>query len=145
MPNRVKVIVADDHPLIRMGICRLFEGKSDVEIVGEASDGREAIDLVLKYDADILILDMQMPKMDGIQTLHHLKKIGSRVRTLVVSAFDDIQYTTCVFELGAWGYYLKEEAPTQIVDAVRQASRGDGQGTRPKPSPKLVQKLINCK
>jgi DNA-binding NarL/FixJ family response regulator len=140
--NLVKVLIADDHPLIRMGLSRLFEGKLDIQVVGEAANGQEAISLVEKYQPDVLILDLQMPVMDGVQVLDHLKKCGSKVRTLVVSAFYDPHYTMEIFTHGAWGYYLKEEAPSSMVEAVRQAARGDGQGTRPRPSPKLINRLI---
>jgi DNA-binding NarL/FixJ family response regulator len=138
----VKVVIADDHPLIRMGLCKLFEGKADIQVVGDAANGQEAIRLVEELQPDVLILDLQMPVMDGIQVLDYLKKSGAKVRTLVVSAFYDPPYTIEIFTHGAWAYYLKEEAPTSIVEAVRQAARGDGQGTRPRPSPKIFNKLV---
>jgi DNA-binding NarL/FixJ family response regulator len=143
--EKVKVIIADDHPLIRIGICKLLDGKPDIQVVGEASNGLEAVQLVVKIQPDVLILDIQMPVMDGIQALGYLKKCGSRVRVLIVSAFNDPQYTSEILTLGAWGYYLKEEAPQLIVDAVRQAARGDGKGTRPRPSPQLLGKLSGGK
>ncbi len=139
--SMVRIVIADDHPLIRMGMCKLFEGLADIQIVGEACNGQEAIELVDKFLPDVLILDLQMPVMDGTQVLDQLQQQGSSVRILIVSAFSDNSYTTEVLQQGAWGYYLKEEAPAMIVDAVRQAVRGDGQGTRPRPSPKLIQKL----
>ncbi len=137
----VKVVIADDHPLIRVGLIKLFEGLSDIQIVGEASNGQEALEQVEKHHPDILILDLQMPVMDGEQVLEQLQKNGSKVRILIVSAFHDNFYTTEILKHGAWGYYLKEEAPAMIVEAVRQAAKGDGQGTRPRPSSKLIQKL----
>jgi DNA-binding NarL/FixJ family response regulator len=140
--NIIKVIIADDHPLIRLGLCRLLEGKPDIKVVGEAANGQEAIALVEQHQPDVLILDLQMPVVDGVQVLDHLKKSGAKVRTLVVSAFYDPQYTMEIFTHGAWAYYLKEEAPNSIVDAVRLAARGDGQGTRPRPSPKLINRLV---
>lgn len=142
--NSIKVLIADDHPLIRLGYRKLLDGKSDIQIVGEASNGREAIELVEKCNPDVLILDLQMPVMDGIQALEHLKNLGSKVRVLIVSAFLDNQYTSEVLSRGAWGYYLKDEAPNIIVDAVRQAARGDGQGTRPRPSLQLIKKLTSA-
>jgi DNA-binding NarL/FixJ family response regulator len=137
----VKVIIADDHPLIRIGIRKLFDRILDIRVVGEASNGQEAVELVEKYRPEVLILDLQMPIMDGIQALDYLQKSGSQVRVLIVSAFNDPQYTSEVLTRGAWGYYLKDEAPALIVEAVRMAARGDGQGTRPRPSPRLINKL----
>lgn len=142
--GKVRVIIADDHPLIRMGIRKLFEGMHDIHLIGEASNGKEAIELVEKHDPDVLILDLQMPIMDGIQVLEHLQHCGSKVRILIVSAFNDNQYTSEVLTRGAWGYYLKDEAPSQIVEAVRQAARGNGKGTRPRPSPQLIKKLAGA-
>jgi DNA-binding NarL/FixJ family response regulator len=141
--SMVSIAIADDHPLIRLGICKLFEGLADIHIVGEACNGREAIELVDKFHPDVLILDLQMPVMDGTQVLDYLQQQKSSVRILIVSAFNDNSYTSEILKHGAWGYYLKEEAPAMIVDAVRQAARGDGRGTRPRPSPKLIQKLAH--
>jgi DNA-binding NarL/FixJ family response regulator len=139
--RRVKVIIADDHPLIRLGIHNLFKNMPDIQVVGEAANGQEAIEMVEKHHPDVLLLDLQMPVMDGIQALDCLQKNGSKVRVLIISAFNDPQFASEVLSRGAWGYYLKEEAPNMIVEAVRQAARGDGQGTRPRPSSMLIKKL----
>ena len=146
MPQEgIRVVIADDHPLIRLGLRKLLEGTPEIQIVGEASNGQEAIDLVKKHLPDVLILDLQMPIMDGIQAMTTLQERGSKVRILVVSAFNDNQYTSEVLTRGAWGYYLKDEAPTTIVEAIRQAARGDGKGTRPRTSPRLINKLTGAK
>lgn len=137
-PARVRVIIADDHPLIRLGVRKLLEASPEICVVAEASDGKEAVEFVHEYHPDVLILDLQMPIMDGIQAMECLRQSGSKVRILILSAFSDEQYYTEVLALGAWGYYLKEDAPTMIVEAVRQAARGDGKGTRPRPNSKLI-------
>ncbi len=142
--GRIRVIIADDHPLIRFGIRKLLEGTADINIIGEASNGQEAVELVEKYHPDVLILDLQMPIMDGVQTLEYLQKRGSMVRILILSAFNDRQYTAEVLSRGAWGYYLKDEAPTIIVEAIRQAAQGDDQGARPQPSSRLINKLAGA-
>jgi two-component system, NarL family, response regulator DegU len=131
----IKVVIADDHPLIRLGIRKMFEGERDIRVVGEASNGQEAIAVVEQHNPDVLLLDLHMPIMDGVQVLEHLNKHGLQVRVLILSAFYDPLYTSEIFNRGAWAYFLKEEAPLCIVDAVRQAARGDGKGTRPKPTP----------
>lgn len=140
----VKVVIADDHALIRRGVRNLLEHAPEIRIAGEATNGKEAIELVEKYLPDVLILDLQMPVMDGIQVMDHLQQCGSKVRVLVLSAFNDHRYISEVLTHGAWGYYLKEEASATIVDAVRQAARGDGKGTRPRPSPRLLNKLAGA-
>jgi CheY-like chemotaxis protein len=132
----IKVIVADDHPLIRLGICKILDGLPDIQIVGEATNGRETIEHVNRDDPDILLLDLQMPVMDGFQVLEELQRRGSKVRVLVISANDDSALIAEVFSLGAWGYYIKDDAPAMIATAIRQAVCGEGRGTRP-PSIKL--------
>ncbi len=129
---------------IRFGIRKLLEGTADIHIIGEASNGQEAVELVEKYHPDVLILDLQMPIMDGVQTLEYLQKRGSMVRILILSAFNDRQYTAEVLSRGAWGYYLKDEAPTIIVEAIRRAAQGDDQGARPQPSSRLINKLAGA-
>jgi DNA-binding NarL/FixJ family response regulator len=141
----LKILIADDHPSVRLNVRKMFDRVPDFQVIGEASNGLEAIELVEKSQPDVLVLDMQMPVMDGFEVLSHLKKCKSSVRTIILSAHNEPIYIAEVMSLGAWGYYLKEDAPSTLVEAVRQAGRGDGQGTRPRPSPKLIQKLASSK
>jgi DNA-binding NarL/FixJ family response regulator len=129
----IKVIIADDHPYIRLGLRRVLEGVSNISVVDEASNGQEAVKLVELHHPDVLILDISMPVMDGFQVMDYLRKCKSLVRIVVLSAHNDNEYISEALSRGAWGYYLKEEAPFVIAEAVLQAGRGDGQGTRPRP------------
>ncbi len=114
---------------------------SDIQVVAEAANGEQAIELVEKHNPDVLLLDLEMPVMDGIEVLDHLQRCGSKVRTLIVSAYNDNQYIAEVLSRGAWGYCVKDEAPTNIVEAVRQAVREDGKETNSQSNPKLIQGL----
>jgi DNA-binding NarL/FixJ family response regulator len=121
----IRVILADDHPVVRSGIRALVERAPDINVIGEASSGTEAVQMVTDYTPDVLLLDMEMPDMSGLEVAQHLQSIGSRVRVLALSAYADEQYVLGVLESGAVGYLTKDEAPTTIVEAVRGVARGE--------------------
>jgi DNA-binding NarL/FixJ family response regulator len=121
----IRVLLADDHPVVRSGIRNLLEKASGIQVVGEASDGEEALNLVRKVQPDILLLDMEMPKIRGVEVAKQLRARGSQVRILVLSAYDDKQYILELLSNGASGYLTKEEAPEVIVEAVRGVARGE--------------------
>ena len=121
LEKKIKVVIADDHPLIRSGVRKIFEQTSNIIVVGEAANGQEAIALVESLCPDVLLLDIQMPVMDGIQALDFLHESQSDVIVLIVSAFDDTELVKELHAKGAWGCYQKESAPTQLVAAVNQA------------------------
>ncbi len=129
--GKIKVIVADDHPLIRIGIKQILEQCAEIIVVGQAANGQEAIQLVDECSPDVLILDLQMPVMDGFEVLEALYPERDGLKTLILSANNDRYLISETFSKGAWGYYLKEEAPARIAEAVRQAVKGEGKGQRP--------------
>ncbi len=129
--GNIRVLIADDHPALRIGIKQILEQSSGIIVVAEAADGREAIRLVHQYSPDVLLLDLQMPVMDGFDVLDALYPKQTGLKTLILSANNDRCLISETFSKGAWGYYLKEEAPAKIVEAVRQAVRGEGKGQRP--------------
>lgn len=122
--GKIKVAIADDHPLIREGIKRLVEQASDIEVVGEASNGREAIELIKKSNTDLLILDLQMPIMDGIQVIDFLAKEENHILILVISAQDDRTIVQTILSKGVSGYYVKEDVPNHLITAIRRAVHG---------------------
>ena len=137
----IKVVIADDHPIIRQHIRKLLEKNSLVQIIGEAANGKEALDCVEKLHPDVLILDIQMPEMDGLQTLGHLHRSHARVHVLIVSAYSDPHFRAEAKKLGAAGYILKEEAPELLTDAVRQVMQGAEKKSPPQPARKLIKRL----
>ena len=122
---RIRVVLADDHPIVRAGIRDLLAAADDIEVVGEAADGRVAMDLVRSLEPDVLLLDMEMPELTGIEVVKLLQEAGAGVRVLALSAYDDEQYIRGVLGHGAAGYITKEEALETIVQAVRGVSRGE--------------------
>ncbi len=125
MDDRVRVLLADDHPIVREGIRRLLEKAPDLLVVGEVSDGADALRQAKELAPDVLILDMEMPTLTGVEVAQQLRAEGASVRVLALSAYDDTQYIFGVLESGAAGYLLKDEAPEAIVKAVRGIARGE--------------------
>lgn len=119
------VVLVDDHPVVRAGIRNLLEKAPDIVVVGEASNGTEAIKLATELLPDVLLLDMEMPGLSGNEVAQQLQKSGILVRILALSAHDDKQYIQELLANGASGYLVKEEVPEAIVEAVRGVSRGE--------------------
>lgn len=119
-----RVVLADDHDIVRQGLKRLLNRAPDLEVVGEASDGLEALNSVRALHPDVLLLDIEMPVMDGIEVARQLQKTGEQVRILVLSAYDDREYIRSLLEIGVSGYLVKGEAPNKIVEAIRGIAHG---------------------
>lgn len=120
-----RVVLADDHAAVRLGIRIILERAPDIAVVGEASDGFQALRLVEDLMPDVLLLDMEMPGLKGVEVAQRLKAVGSPVRILALSSYDDKQYILGLLATGALGYLVKEEAPEKIVAAVRGVARGE--------------------
>lgn len=121
----IRVLLADDHPMLRRGMRALLEKAGDIEVVGEAADGREALELVEELPADVLLLDVEMPEMDGMQVAREINKNEIPVRILALSAYDDNQYVLGMLACGAAGYLTKDEAPGLVVTAIRRVAGGE--------------------
>ncbi len=121
----IRVVLAEDHPVVREGIRTLLERAPDLVVVAEASDGQEALRLVEEMAPDVLLLDMEMPGLTGVEVARRLQAARSPVRILALSSHDDDQYIFGLLEAGAAGYLLKEEATEAIVAAVRGVARGE--------------------
>ena len=121
----IRVVLTDDHPVVRSGIRQLLEKTADIVVVGEASDGPEALRLVSELLPDVLLLDMEMPGETGVQVAQQLQVAGSPVRILALSAYDDEQYIVGLLASGAAGYLTKEQALETIAEAVRGVAHGE--------------------
>lgn len=130
----IRVVLADDHPLIRAGIRNVLHKTSDIRVVGEANNGYEALELVHTLTPDILLLDMEMPGMKGIEVAEELEAAGSQVPILILSAYEEKQFILGVLATGAAGYLTKEEVPEKIIQAVRGIAGGETGWVSPKIS-----------
>ena len=117
--TKLRVIVADDHPVVRLGICNALQKESDIDVVAEAEDGAQALALTGDLHPDVLILDAQMPKMDGLAATRAVGAQHPDVRILILSAYAHDHYVFGTLSQGADGYLLKDEAVAHVVSAVR--------------------------
>ncbi len=121
----IRVIIADDHPVLRNGIRGVLDLAMDIEVIGEATTGAEAVEMVKSIVPDVLLLDMQLPDMPGAEVARQIQRAAIPVKILVLSAHNEPDYIDNLMELGAMGYILKEEGPELIVDAIRGVARGE--------------------
>ena len=120
----IRVLVADDHPVVREGLAAMLRTQPDFEIVGEAATGREVLDLVAARDPDVVLLDLEMPDVDGVAVLRQLRERSSRVRAIVFTVFDTDDRIIAAVEAGAAGYLLKGVPRSEIFAAVRVVHGG---------------------
>jgi DNA-binding NarL/FixJ family response regulator len=121
----IKVLLADDHPVVRIGIRSLIEDSGDLKVVGEAVTGREALNFMKTLFPDVLILDMNLPDMDGIDVIQEMRVENINMPVLALSAHDDEEYVNALIDGGLAGYVVKEEAPEMLVSAVRAVANGE--------------------
>ncbi|WP_110007536.1 response regulator transcription factor [Geodermatophilus normandii] len=120
----LRVVVADDHALVRSGITGLLEA-GDVEVVGEAADGVEAVEVALRLRPDVVVMDVRMPRLDGIEATRRLRRDPGGPQVLVLTTFDLDEYVFRALEAGAAGFLLKDAPPGRLVEAVRTVADGD--------------------
>ncbi len=124
-PLKTRVLLADDHALVRSGLRAVLEQESDIEVVAEASDGIEAVQMTLANEIDLAIFDVSMPRLTGLQATAELRRRGLGLRVLILSVHDNEQYFFEALRAGASGYVLKAAANRDLVDACRAAMRGE--------------------
>ncbi len=133
----IRILLADDHGLVRKGLRLLLEAQQGVQVVGEASDGREALKLAAELAPDIAILDIAMPNLNGIEATAQLTKSGSEVKVIILSMHSDESYVVRALDAGARGYLLKDSAEDDLVQAIRTVAQG-----RPYFSPAISATLL---
>jgi len=120
----IRVFIADDHSIVRSGIRRLLEDQVGIRIVGEAADGQEAIQKILETDPDVILLDISMPGMDGLDVTKQLKAIDPKVRILILTMHAEEQYAPRLMRAGAMGYVTKHAAPEELYKAIQAVHSG---------------------
>jgi len=147
MSKPIRVMVVDDHPVVRNGLIGMFEGNDQFDVVGEAGDGTEAVRRAKALAPDVILMDLRMPKLDGAGAISALAEVGSPARVLVLTTYDTDSDVLSAIEAGATGYLLKDAPPAELFRAVRAAAHGEavlspsvatrlvGQVRSPAPSP----------
>lgn len=121
----IRVLLVDDQPLIRLGLGAILRSEDEIEVVGEAADGRAAIELAAALDPDVICMDVQMPHMDGIEATRALVAAGTRAAILILTTFDRDDFLFETLTAGASGFLLKSAGPEELIEAVRVLGRGD--------------------
>ena len=137
MTEKIKVMIADDHPVVRKGIRTLIESEPDMELIGEAVDGANAVELADELDVDIILMDLLMPVKDGIEAIKEIKAKKPDIRILVLTSYADDDKVLPAIRAGALGYLLKVSDPEELVQAIREIYRGE-----PSLHPSIARKLV---
>jgi DNA-binding NarL/FixJ family response regulator len=123
--NKIKVLIVDDHTVLRDGIKALLSLQDDIEIIGEASEGKEAIEKVRELEPDVVIMDIAMPGMDGLEATRRIRKKNRNVKILVLSQYDNKEYILSGIKAGTSGYLPKRALSSELVSAIRSVYRGE--------------------
>ncbi len=123
--HTIKLLIADDHAVVREGTRQILEREADINVVAEAADGEEAVRMADKSSPDVIIMDIAMPKMDGIEATKQIKSLHPNIAILILTAYDDDQFVFNLIEAGAAGYLLKSVRGHELVEAVRAVNAGE--------------------
>jgi DNA-binding NarL/FixJ family response regulator len=121
----IKVLLADDHTVVRQGLRLLLEADPNISVVGEAESGRQAVQMAKKYLPDVVVMDIAMPLLNGLEATRQILCDAPSIRILILSSYSDDEYVHQVTEAGAAGYLLKQTAATELIKAIREARRGN--------------------
>ena len=124
--KKTRIVLADDHSVVRQGFRRILEAQPDMEIVGEASNGNEAIEVSTRLNPDVVVMDVAMPELNGIEATRRMGESASRTRVLALSMHKDSVYVREILRAGARGYLLKDAVDEDLIAAVRAVARGEG-------------------
>ncbi|MDI3092897.1 response regulator transcription factor [Priestia megaterium] len=137
---KIKILIADDHHVVRKGLVFFLQTQPDLEIVGEASNGEEAVKLATSLEPHIVLMDLSMPVLDGIEATKELKKQAPHIQVMILTSFSDQDHVIPALEAGASGYQLKESDPDELVAAIRKLMNGENQ-LHPKVTTHLLTRL----
>jgi NarL family two-component system response regulator LiaR len=144
MTKRITVLIADDHPVVRQGLRTFLEVQEGLELAGEASDGAEAVQLVQQSLPDVVLMDLVMPGVDGIEATRQIRDLSPSTKVIVLTSFDDDERVFPAIKAGAAGYLMKDVPPAELAEAVRRVHRGEAL-VAPSVAAKLMQEVAGRK
>lgn len=144
MSEKVKVMIADDHSMIREGLKQLLELGGEFEVIAEANDGEECLQITDNLKPDVLLLDINMPKKNGLEVLQELKNRNSKIKVLVLTVHNEVEYLMKAMEIGINGYLLKDSESSKLKKAIMTVIRGETY-IQPSMIPILNSKMLNMK
>lgn len=142
--EKIRILLAEDHVVVREGTRELIRREQDMEVVGEAGDGEEAIELATKLRPDVVLMDIAMPKVNGIEATRRIKELYPAIAVLILTAYDNEQYIFALLEAGAAGYLLKNVRRSELIDAVRAVHAGESV-LHPVVTRKVLQRFTGAK
>jgi DNA-binding NarL/FixJ family response regulator len=125
MTHPIRLIIADDHPVVREGLTAILETQPDIDVLAEAADGAEAVRLAVGLKPDVMLMDLQMPNLDGVEAIKQIKALVPETEIVVLTTYDSDEYIFRGIEAGARGYLLKGASKNELLGAIRAASRGE--------------------
>jgi len=137
LKTKTRILIADDHPLLREALCQVLSKEQDMEVVGKAGDGEEVVKMASQLKPDVVIMDIIMPKFDGIEASKKIKATAPNIAILILTAYDDDNYVLGLLEAGAAGYLLKSARGQDMVEAVRAIQAGESV-----LHPEIIEKLL---
>jgi NarL family two-component system response regulator LiaR len=135
--EKIKVLIVDDHQVVRQGLRTFLELNDDIEVLGEAADGQEAVELTAQLKPDIVLMDLVMPRLDGIAATTKIKSLGTGAKVIAITSFTEDDKVFPAIQAGASSYLLKDVSPDALVDAIRAAHRGEA-----RLHPEVMRKLM---
>ncbi len=125
MTDKIRILVVDDHPIVRSGIKAILDMESDIEVIGEATDGEEAVAKALKLVPDIVLLDISMPRMDGLEAAYQLRASNANIKILVLTMHENEEYALKFLKAGVHGYVTKGDTSSKLLTAIRTVYQGE--------------------
>jgi NarL family two-component system response regulator LiaR len=137
--ERIRVLIVDDHQVVRQGLRTFLELHDDIQVVGEAGDGRTAVEMVREQGADVVLMDLMMPRLDGISATREIMHLGMDTCVIALTSFAEDDQVFPAIQAGASSYLLKDVSPDELIDAIRAAHRGE-----PRLHPDVARKLMEA-
>jgi len=141
MTEAIRILIADDHPIVRQGLATVLNQEEDLEVVGLAENGLEAVARARELRPDIILMDLQMPEMDGVEAIHKIKEEAPDIGIIILTTYDADDYIFRGIEAGARGYLLKDSPPEEVLKAIRTVDKGESL-VQPRVASRLLDRFI---